>query len=83
MTETKMSEKCKIIKPDSEINKLLIKTCVHPLKTGYVEVGEEKICLPLIYKDMADPIEELEVRDSDIFVVTHPKTGKNILYICI
>lgn len=70
-----MTEKCKVIQPNTEIDRLLYEKFTNQFRKGYVEVGEEKICMPVAYKEIADEIENFEVRDSDIFIASHPKTG--------
>lgn len=73
-----MSEKCRIIEPVDGIDKKLYDLCVFEYRTGFVEVGDEKICLPLKYKEIADKIENFQVRDTDVFIVSHPKAGEEI-----
>lgn len=70
-----MSVKCKIIVPETEIDKKLYKYITNQYRKGYVEIGEKKIVMPQYYAQIADDIENFEVRDSDVWIVTHPKTG--------
>lgn len=69
-----MSSKCRRIEPDQPLNKILLKN-VTKYNDGFIEIGEEKILMPLRYLDIADEVENFQVRDSDVFVVTHPRTG--------
>ncbi|KAF5280999.1 hypothetical protein FQA39_LY05204 [Lamprigera yunnana] len=41
----------------------------------YVEVGEDKTILPTKYKQYHEIINKFEVRDSDIYLLGHPKSG--------
>lgn len=70
-----MSDKCVEIKPNNPTDRLLYATFTCEFIKGYVEIGGEKICMPLAYKAIADEIENFEVRDTDIFVASHPKAG--------
>lgn len=71
----KVSEQCVLIEPDNEINKLLYKNLVHEYRSGFLEIGEKKFVMPVTYKNIADEIEEFEVRDTDIWIISFPKTG--------
>lgn len=69
-----MGQNWNIIKPENEIDKMLYEF-THLYRTGYIEIGEEKTVMPLGYKEVAEEIENLEVKDSDIIVASYPKTG--------
>lgn len=70
-----LSEKCKKIEPITEIDRLLYEKYTSDFRKGFVEIGEEKICMPLTFKDIADQIENFEVKDTDIFIASYPKAG--------
>lgn len=61
--------------PDTPINKLFYDTFGCTLRKDFIEIGEEKHILPSSYLAFADEIENFEVRDSDIWVITYPKSG--------
>ncbi|KAJ9600879.1 hypothetical protein L9F63_000991 [Diploptera punctata] len=44
-------------------------------RKGYVRLGPNKVVMPLYYLEFAERIEDMKVRDSDIWVISHPKTG--------
>ncbi|XP_044742946.1 luciferin sulfotransferase-like [Chrysoperla carnea] len=69
-----------ITKIDPQLTKLksdenLLKYFINDFRKGYVEVTNKKFVLPQYYMEFMDEIENFEVYDTDVFVVTHPKTG--------
>lgn len=65
------------IKPDNEIDKLLYDKFTYPLRDEWIEVGEGRTLLPEQYVlRLMDEIENFDVRDDDIFVVSYPRSGK-------
>jgi hypothetical protein len=66
---------------DSGQDRLLNQFFMPPFRKGYVRVGPNKVVMPVYYIEYADRIEDMEVRDSDVWVVSHPKTGRP-LYGC-
>lgn len=60
---------------DSEQDRLLNQFFVTPFRKGYVRIGPNKVLMTVCYLEYADRIEDMEVRDSDVWVVSHPKTG--------
>ncbi|XP_021926131.1 sulfotransferase family cytosolic 1B member 1-like isoform X2 [Zootermopsis nevadensis] len=60
---------------DSEQDRLLNEFFKPSFRRGYVRVGPNKVLMPVYYLKFADRIENMEVRDSDVWVVSHPKTG--------
>ncbi|KAF5285101.1 hypothetical protein FQA39_LY16790 [Lamprigera yunnana] len=42
---------------------------------GFVEVGEDDCCLPQQYRIYQEQINKFEVRDSDVYLLSHLKTG--------
>lgn len=64
------------IKPDSEINNILLRDFTNILRRGYVEIGEERTVMPSCYLDVAQDVENFQVRETDIFVASYLKTGK-------
>ena len=65
----------KIDPSSSKVDQLLYKTCMPFFRKGYIEIGPNKVCLPSSYEPVLDKIKAFRVKDDDIFVVTHPKTG--------
>lgn len=61
---------------DNEQDRLLNQFFTTPFRKGYVRVGPNKVLMPVYYLEFADRIEDMEVRDSDVWVVSHPKTGR-------
>jgi hypothetical protein len=61
---------------DSEQDRLLNQFFMPSFRKGYVRVGPNKVLMPVGYLEFADRIEDMEVRDSDVWVVSHPKTGR-------
>lgn len=70
-----MSARCKIIQTDREIDKVLYNN-VTKYNNGFIEIGEERIVMPIKYLDLADGVENFHVRETDIFVASHPRTGE-------
>jgi hypothetical protein len=66
---------------NSEQDHLLNELFMPPFRKGYVRVGPNKVLLPLYYLDYAERIEDMEVRDSDVWVVSHPKTGRLLIWL--
>jgi estrone sulfotransferase len=61
---------------NGELGEILLKKFTNQFRTGYV-----KSCgyiLPEYYKKFGQKVEDLEVRDDDLWVVSFPKTGKFI-----
>ncbi|XP_044739336.1 luciferin sulfotransferase-like [Chrysoperla carnea] len=53
----------------------LLKYFTSDFRKGYIEVTNKKFVLPQYYLEFMDKIENFEVYDTDVFVVSHPKTG--------
>lgn len=75
-----MSFRCTRLEPVQELDKLLYKSKTRK-DEAFVEIGEEKLILPIRYVDVADEIENMEIRDSDVFVTSHPRSGKSFCLI--
>lgn len=45
-------------------------------RSGFVQVGKERWLLPMKYKEEAERLYNFEVRSSDVWVVTYPRSGK-------
>ena len=61
---------------DTEQDRLLNEFFMPGFRKGYVRLGPNKVVMPIYYLKFSDRIENMEVRDSDVWVVSHPKTGK-------
>jgi estrone sulfotransferase len=61
---------------DGELGDILLKQFTNSFRFGYVK--SRGYILPESYKKFAQKIEELEVQDDDLWVVSFPKTGKCI-----
>lgn len=68
--------KCIKIKPNNPTDKLLYKCATSKWRPAWAEIGATKTCLPLIYKDIAEDVDNFEIRDDDVYVISHPRTGK-------
>lgn len=64
------------VQPVSEADKILLRDLTSETRTGYLLVGEDDILMACYYKKYADKLNNLEIRDSDIIVASHPKTGR-------
>lgn len=75
-----MSVKCVKIEPNNEVDKILYKYFTSPFRKEYIEVGDGKFIMPEHYSTIADEIENFEVKDTDIWLTSHPKTGEYIQF---
>lgn len=58
----------------TDVDRLLRETFTNEFRTGYMTL--EGFCLPAYYENFANSIENLEVRDDDIWVCSFPKSGE-------
>ncbi|KAK4878040.1 hypothetical protein RN001_010546 [Aquatica leii] len=70
-----MTPEIRKIESNNEIDRLLNDRFLSKVRKGFVEVGEDNVCVPLYYEKYQEKIKKFEVRDSDVYVVAHPKTG--------
>ncbi|KAF5286553.1 hypothetical protein FQA39_LY16236 [Lamprigera yunnana] len=70
-----MAHVIKNIESDNEIDSLLNKHYITEVRSGFVEVDDDKVCVPVYYRNYEKRIDEFEVRDSDVYLIAHPKTG--------
>lgn len=73
-----MEHEWKVIKSDNATDKLLYKDFMPSFRNGYLEINEEKYCMPVDYLRIIDQVEKFEVRESDVIIASHPKTGNYI-----
>lgn len=67
----------KKIENDTEIDRMVNKYLIYDTDPiPYVEVGKDKTCLPETYSKYEEKIRKFEVRDDDVYVISHPKTGQ-------
>jgi len=59
---------------DSDLRDMLLKNFTNCFRSGYVK--SRGYVLPECYKKFGKKVEELEVRDDDLWVISFPKTGK-------
>lgn len=71
-----MEREGRAVEPISEVDKILLRDFTTQTRQGYALVGEDDILVTCHYKKYAEEINNFEVRDSDIIVASHPKTGK-------
>lgn len=57
----------------NELDQLLHKTFTNEIRKGYITV--EGVCMPETYQRFAQAIENLEVKEDDVWVCSFPKTG--------
>ncbi|KAB0804001.1 hypothetical protein PPYR_00971 [Photinus pyralis] len=70
-----MSPNIRQIGSKNKIDRLLNYTFKCEVRSGFVEVGEDNFCVPVYYEKFEKAINQFEVRDSDVYIVAHPKTG--------
>ncbi|KAF2895327.1 hypothetical protein ILUMI_10845 [Ignelater luminosus] len=70
-----MSISIREIGNDTKLNQILNRQLTNSLRSGYVEVGKDKICLPVYYKNYEEMIRKFNVRHDDVFLLGLPKTG--------
>jgi hypothetical protein len=59
---------------DGDLGDVLLKKFTNCFRSGYIK--SRGYILPESYKKCGQRVEELEVRDDDLWVVSFPKTGK-------
>ena len=64
------------LESDSEISQILKKDFLASFRKGYGRFGPEKCFLPERFKDFVDDILNMEVYPDDVWLISHPKTGK-------
>lgn len=69
----------KIIQRDSETSRILLDYFMPKFRNGYVEIDEEKYLLPIDYLRFEESYDNFEVKNSDVYIASHPKTGNVIL----
>ncbi|KAK5638114.1 hypothetical protein RI129_012409 [Pyrocoelia pectoralis] len=72
---TNMAHNIRRIGNGNKIDRLLNETLVTEVRKGFVEVGSDNVCLPIYYEKYEKFLNKFEVRDSDIYLLAHPKTG--------
>lgn len=65
----------RVITPVNEDDKLLYDNFMPIFRNGYIEIDDNKYCLPVDYVRIMDSIENFEIRENDVFVTSMPKTG--------
>lgn len=58
---------------EGDIGRLLKENFTSVHRPGYKRYNG--VCLPYCHDDYANQIENLEVRDDDVWVISYPKTG--------
>lgn len=69
------SEFMRVVEPVTEADKILLRDFTSDERAGYLLVGQDDILMTCYYEKYADKINNLEIRNSDIIVASHPKTG--------
>lgn len=59
---------------DEEDNKKLL-TLFKGEKDGFCQVGPDKWLLPISYKNHAEGIYNMDLKEDDVLIVTFPRTG--------
>lgn len=75
MAGQKITQQYNIINPTNDIDRLLYKHGTSEYNKQFIEIGEEKTVMPIAYLKIAEKIENFEIRDTDVWVITYPKTG--------
>jgi len=71
MTSLKIRE----IPKDDETGRIMHDQMTDEFQTRYVYIGEDYTCMPIHYAKFAEDIENFEVRNSDVWICSYPKTG--------
>lgn len=72
---------------DNEVSDILNKCFVTSFRNGYIKAND--VVLPVYFKKFGQRIQDMDIRDDDVWVCSYPKTGfglfkypvKNILHI--
>lgn len=73
-----MDFKVNVIENEKEVDRTLNDLFTSEIKEKYVEIGEEKFVLPIYFNENWEKkINKFEVRNDDVYVTGHMKTGKN------
>lgn len=59
---------------DSQVSGILDECFVTEFRNGYVKANG--VVLPVYFKEFGQRIQEMEVRDDDVWVCSYPKTGE-------
>ncbi|XP_067007720.2 luciferin sulfotransferase [Anabrus simplex] len=54
---------------------LLLQYFLNQFRKGYIRAGPHKVVLPVYHLNFAKALDDMEIRNEDVFVVSHPKTG--------
>lgn len=71
-----MDLKIKTIENETEEDRMLNELFVYPIREKFVEIGEEKYVLPVYFNESWERVNKFEVRDDDVYIIGHMKTGK-------
>lgn len=63
---------------DSEVFDILNKCFLTSFRNGYVKAND--VVLPVYFKKFGQRIQDMEIRDDDVWVCSFPKTGLNLKY---
>ncbi|XP_034255081.1 luciferin sulfotransferase-like isoform X2 [Thrips palmi] len=63
------------VDPSGREGGLLQKYFMPAWRKGYLQCGPTKCAMPARFGDLAQTILDMDVRDDDVWVVSHPKTG--------
>lgn len=58
---------------DNEVSDILNKRFVTSFRNGYIKAND--VVLPVYFKKFGQRIQDMEIRDDDIWVCSYPKTG--------
>lgn len=64
------------IKPDDEVGRIIQEEMLSKFCTKYMMVGKDCSVVPSYYIQYAEEIKDFEVYDDDVWVISHPKAGK-------
>lgn len=82
IVSNKMDFKVKTIESDREEDRMLNELAVSPVREKYVEIGDEKFVLPIYFNEYWERVNKFEVRDDDVYICGHMKTGKQLSFHC-
>jgi len=58
---------------DNEVSDILNKCFVTSFRNGYIKAND--VVLPVYFKKFGQRIQDMEIRDDDVWVCSYPKTG--------
>lgn len=64
---------------DNDVSDILNECFVTSFRNGYIKAND--VVLPVYFKKFGQRIQDMEIRDDDIWVCSYPKTGYDLIMI--